>query len=43
MRGSGKLEKQWFPVPSLLSCESLVSAKEYTKKKEKKEERKKEK
>ena len=34
---SGKQEKQWFPVPSLLSCESLVSVKE------KKEERKKEK
>ena len=43
MGGSGKQEKQWFPLPSLLSCESLVSVKENINKKRKKEERKKEK
>ena len=42
MGGSGKQEKQWFPLPSLLSCESLVSDKENINKKRKKEERKKE-
>ena len=36
MGGSGKQEKQWFPLPFLLSCESLVSVKENTNKKEKK-------
>ena len=43
MGGSGKQEKQWFPLPSLLSCESLVSVKENINKKRKKDERKKEK
>ena len=41
---SGKQEKQWFPLPYLLPCKSLVSVKENTnKKREKKEERKKKK
>ena len=31
--GSGKQEKHWFPLPSLSSCESLVSIKENTNKK----------
>ena len=36
MGGSGKQEKQWFTLPFLLSCESLVSVKENTNKKRKK-------
>ena len=41
--GCEKQEKQWFHLPSLLSCESLLSVKKNTNKKRKKEEREKEK
>ena len=40
MGGSGKQEKQWLPLPSLLSCESLVSVKENINKKRKRKRKK---
>ena len=43
MGGSGKQEKQWFPLSSLLSCESLVSVKENAVRKRKKRRNKKKK